>query len=240
MSLKILTHSRTKDQNIHSILDLNIVPKSGLEPEADEVKMLVKISEADPSHPGYKHFPQLLHKFAIESVHGSHICLVTEVLCDGSEYFQTLPLEIDDPDAMIGLDAYLPLKVVKELTRQLLRAVLYLHEACGILHGDIKHTHVLFRPKDIDRIAAKELLTNPSTIHPDVGDSPTRLTAPMSQPLPLPFPPTRRTKRKSCHEDGMDTFDWELTLVDMGHSSWTAYHYSEDIQPLAFEHLKSF
>ncbi|TFK97609.1 hypothetical protein BDV98DRAFT_260793 [Pterulicium gracile] len=138
--------------------------------------MLVKFAEADPTHPGYKHFPQLLHKFAIESGHGDHICLVTEVLCD----------------------------------------------------GNIKSAHVLFRSKNIDRIASKQLLTNPSIIAH--GKTPSKLTAPKSQPIPLPVQP--RGKRNSRHEEAR--VDWEVVLVDIDHSNWTAYHYYEGIQLLCY------
>ncbi|TFK95146.1 kinase-like domain-containing protein [Pterulicium gracile] len=210
---------------LNAILNLSIVPKPGSS-EADEIRMLVKIAEADPSHPGYKHFPALLHKFAIESGHGDHICLVTEVLCNGSKYFQGLPLEVGNP-AWVGLDVYLPLGVVKELTRQMLRAVDYLHQKCGIVHCDIKPAHVLFRSKSIDRIASKQLLTNPSIIAH--GKTPSKLTALNSQPIPLPV--QRGGKRKSRHEE---TVDWEVVLVDMGHSNWTAYHYYEGIQLLCY------
>ena len=91
-------------------------------------------------HPGYNHVLRLLHEFYVDGPNGTHLCIVSHVL---------------GPNAASIADAYpnhrLGERLVRSVSRQLLFAVGYLHEA-GIVHGDIHPRNVLFRLPEIDEM----------------------------------------------------------------------------------------
>lgn len=74
-------------------------------------------------HPGRNHVLQLLNHFRHEGVDGTHVCLVFPVL-----------------GHHLGLQAAkfeqsrIPVAVMKEVARQLLQGLDYLHQECGIIH----------------------------------------------------------------------------------------------------------
>lgn len=81
------------------------------------------VAQADPQHVGYAHCVPTIDEFGEDSVHGQHVCLVTEPF--GAN---VLALQSTLPGMVF------PLAVVKRLTRDTLRALSYLHDACGIVH----------------------------------------------------------------------------------------------------------
>lgn len=74
-------------------------------------------------NPGFNHCMQLDSSFFIQSLHGHHLCMVTEAL---GPSLTRLPgyLEL----------RVLPTQVVKTIVRQTLLALNYLHSSCGIIH----------------------------------------------------------------------------------------------------------
>lgn len=96
----------------------------------DEVTLLDQLRDGDPE--SRSHCVRLLDHFEHMGPHGLHVCLVFEVLGD---------------NLLALIKAYdyrgLPLPVVKNLARQMLVALDYMHSRCSILHTDLKPENVM-------------------------------------------------------------------------------------------------
>ena len=95
----------------------------GGENDIHELSILRHIKTADPEHPGYKHVICLLDEFRHVGPHGVHVWLVFEVMGED----------------LVGLvrryrDGKLPVHMVKQIARQLLLELDYLHRSCMAVH----------------------------------------------------------------------------------------------------------
>ncbi|PCH34476.1 kinase-like protein [Wolfiporia cocos MD-104 SS10] len=201
VALKILTCEATK-------------ALSGRETEqrSDELALLQRIADAEPSHPGFRHNIAYCGSFAFAGPRGAHRCVVTEALGYSLDHIRKLR---DDGDRRVRPS------IVKRVVKQVLRGLQYLHDVCGIIHTDIKHDSILFRPADIAALAAHALATDPSVAY-DCGTEACPPVVPVeSQALPLSAAPPVR-------EDAL-----EAVLADVGHSHWRHRHFQEVIQPAA-------
>src|SRR6187402_1358690 len=82
----------------------------------DEIKLLNKIVQAKPDHPGRKHVVSLLDSFEHKGPNGTHVCMVFEVLGEN----------------LLGLikrwnHRGIPMAIVKQITKQVLLGLDYLH-----------------------------------------------------------------------------------------------------------------
>ncbi|KAG2412060.1 protein kinase dsk1 [Aspergillus terreus] len=107
----------------------------------DEIKLLNRIVQAKPSHPGRKHVVSLLDSFEHRGPHGVHVCMVFEVLGEN----------------LLGLikrwnHRGIPMPLVKQITKQVLLGLDYLHRECGIIHTDLKPENVLIEIGDVEQI----------------------------------------------------------------------------------------
>ncbi|ODQ58444.1 hypothetical protein WICANDRAFT_17860, partial [Wickerhamomyces anomalus NRRL Y-366-8] len=108
----------------------------------DEIKILEIINEKNPNHPGYNHLIKLHEWFYHNGPNGKHVCMIFEVLGEN----------------MLGLinkfeKSYggLPITIVKQISKQLLLALDYLHRECGLIHTDIKPENVLLEIKNVEK-----------------------------------------------------------------------------------------
>ncbi|RKF51426.1 Protein kinase dsk1 [Golovinomyces cichoracearum] len=143
----------------------------------DEIKLLTRIVAAKLNHPGRKHVVSLLDSFEHKGPNGTHVCMVFEVLGEN----------------LLGLikrwnHRGIPLPLVKQITKQVLLGLDYLHRECGIIHTDLKPENVLIEIGDVEQIVKtyvkediKEKENNPN------GRRRRRTLITGSQPLPSPL-----------------------------------------------------
>ena len=143
----------------------------------DEIKLLNKIVQAKPEHPGRKHVVSLLDSFEHKGPNGTHVCMVFEVLGEN----------------LLGLikkwnHRGIPTPLVKQITKQVLLGLDYLHRECGIIHTDLKPENVLIEIGDVEQIVKKVVKNDPSEKENNRNGRRRRRTLITgSQPLPSPL-----------------------------------------------------
>ena len=116
----------------------------------DEIKLLEKISTANPSHPGRQHIVSLLDHFEHSGPNGVHECLVFEAL--GESVLSTIKRY-----QYRGL----PIHIVKQITKQVLLGLDYLHRECGVIHTDLKPENVLISIDNAEEVIAESSSSSP-------------------------------------------------------------------------------
>ncbi|KAI9163721.1 CMGC/SRPK protein kinase [Paramyrothecium foliicola] len=169
----------SRDNNTGKHVALKVVRSAAhyTETAIDEIKLLNKIVEAKPAHPGRKHVVSLLDSFEHKGPNGTHVCMVFEVLGEN----------------LLGLikrwnHRGIPMPLVKQITKQVLLGLDYLHRECGIIHTDLKPENVLIEIGDVEQIV-KKVVKNESTDKENNrnGRRRRRTLITGSQPLPSPL-----------------------------------------------------
>ncbi|KHN94389.1 serine/threonine-protein kinase SRPK2 [Metarhizium album ARSEF 1941] len=143
----------------------------------DEIKLLNRIVQANPDHPGRKHVVSLLDSFEHKGPNGTHVCMVFEVLGEN----------------LLGLikrwcHRGIPMPLVKQITKQVLMGLDYLHRECGIIHTDLKPENVLIEIGDVEQIVKKVVKNEPADKENNRNGRRRRRTLITgSQPLPSPL-----------------------------------------------------
>lgn len=144
----------------------------------DEIKLLNKIVQANPSHPGRKHVVSLLDSFEHKGPNGVHVCMVFEVLGEN----------------LLGLikrwnHRGIPMPLVRQITKQVLLGLDYLHRECGIIHTDLKPENVLIEIGDVEQIVKTYVKEEQKAEKDDNrnGRRRRRTLITGSQPLPSPL-----------------------------------------------------
>lgn len=117
----------------------------------DEILLLERVSENLDKLKlpvGEESAVRLLDHFRHRGPHGTHVCMVFEVLGENL-------LKIIRRFEHRGL----PLHVVKRIAKQMLQGLDLLHRECGIIHTDLKPENVLvcLEPEEIRRLAVVAL-----------------------------------------------------------------------------------
>jgi len=170
----------SKDNTTGKHVALKVVRSAAhyTETALDEIKLLKKVVDANKDHPGRAHVVSLLDSFNHKGPHGMHVCMVFEVLGEN----------------LLGLikrwnHRGIPMPLVKQITKQVLLGLDYLHRECGIIHTDLKPENVLIEIGDVEQIVktyVKEDSAKEKDDHRN-GRRRRRTLITGSQPLPSPL-----------------------------------------------------
>ncbi|KAH8590684.1 kinase-like domain-containing protein [Bisporella sp. PMI_857] len=181
----------------------------------DEIKLLNKIVQAKPDHPGRNHVVSLLDSFEHKGPNGTHVCMVFEVLGEN----------------LLGLikrwnHRGIPIALVKQITKQVLLGLDYLHRECGIIHTDLKPENVLIEIGDVEQIVknfVKEDVSDKEDNRNGRRRRRTLITG--SQPLPSPlnasfnhaelmrgYPGSHTSLNQMMHSEGNSPIIQDTTL----------------------------
>ncbi|KAL0573555.1 serine/threonine protein kinase, CMGC [Marasmius crinis-equi] len=139
----------------------------------DEIKLLQRLitSSTPPApgnpgpsqtHAGRSHVISFLDHFRHKGPNGTHVCMVFEVLGENLlgliRRFQTRGV---------------PMPLVKQIAKQILLGLDYMHRCCGVIHTDLKPENVLISIDNVEDIIRAELAANPPVLlspsdHPTV------------------------------------------------------------------------
>ncbi|KAK4690357.1 serine/threonine-protein kinase SRPK3, partial [Lecanoromycetidae sp. Uapishka_2] len=149
------------------------------ETAVDEIKLLNKVVQASQTHPGKKHVVSLLDSFEHKGPNGTHVCMVFEVLGEN----------------LLGLikrwnHRGIPMPLVKQITKQVLLGLDYMHRECGIIHTDLKPENVLIEIGDVEQIVKTFVKDEPQLDDKEDNRNGRRRRRTLitgSQPLPSPL-----------------------------------------------------
>ncbi|KAI0927812.1 hypothetical protein AcW1_005233 [Taiwanofungus camphoratus] len=169
-----------KDTKMNRHVALKVVKSAPryTETALDEIKLLQRLitsshppvqpTTANPNpspspsqtHPGRSHVISFLDHFRHKGPNGTHICMVFEVLGEN----------------LLGLikrhqNKGVPMHLVKQIAKQILLGLDYMHRCCGVIHTDLKPENVLICIDDVESIIESELAAQSASATPP----PTRL-----------------------------------------------------------------
>ncbi|OSC96845.1 kinase-like protein [Trametes coccinea BRFM310] len=112
------------------------------------------------THPGRSHVISFLDHFRHKGPNGTHVCMVFEVLGEN----------------LLGLikrhqNKGVPMHLVKQIAKQILLGLDYMHRCCGVIHTDLKPENVLISIDDVESVIQAELAAQSASQTPP----PTRL-----------------------------------------------------------------
>lgn len=98
-----------------------------------------RIAQVSPksSHPGRDCVSQIVDDFEVVGPTGKHVCMV----------YQLLGANIAKQSTQAQMQ-HLPYHAVKQITRQLLQALDFLHTECGVIHTDISPSNICIELPD--------------------------------------------------------------------------------------------
>ncbi|KAH9483406.1 Serine/threonine-protein kinase SKY1 [Psilocybe cubensis] len=160
-----------KDQKMNRHVALKVVKSAPryTETALDEIKLLQRLitsstppiapSPSNPNpppspahtHPGRSHVISFLDHFRHKGPNGIHVCMVFEVLGEN----------------LLGLikrhqNKGVPMPLVKQIAKQILLGLDYMHRCCGVIHTDLKPENVLICIDDVESIISSELAASAS------------------------------------------------------------------------------
>ncbi|KZO94953.1 kinase-like protein [Calocera viscosa TUFC12733] len=189
-----------------------------------EAAFLRAASTANRSHPGFPHVLTLLDEFRFKGPNGQHIVLVTDVL---GEDLVRVRRRYDSGRLAVG--------VVKQISKQVLLGLQYLHEEVGLTHTDIKPDNILIAlptPEADDSSQTPCAVSNQfiasclSVLKPqsETVTAPSGETVPISVSQALPIFAMRK------ETNGGGPLEINVKIVDLGVANWNEDHWADTIQ----------
>jgi serine/threonine-protein kinase SRPK3 len=155
-----------KDNKMNRHVALKVVKSAPryTETALDEIKLLQRLitsstppaapTSANPhptpspsqTHSGRSHVISFLDHFRHKGPNGTHVCMVFEVLGEN----------------LLGLikrhqNKGVPMPLVRQIAKQVLLGLDYMHRCCGVIHTDLKPENVLICIDDVESIIQSEL-----------------------------------------------------------------------------------
>lgn len=133
--------ARDNDMHRHVAMKVVRLARHYTQTAVDEIKLLDKVTTLEIHHPGHGHVIQLLDTFTHRGPNGVHVVMVFEVLGEN----------------LLGLirrykHRGIPVVFVKQIAKQLLAALDFLHRHCGVIHTDLKPENILIEIGDVEHI----------------------------------------------------------------------------------------
>lgn len=115
----------------------------------DEIKLLQRLiapGNLSAPHAGAHHVISFLDHFKHKGPNGTHVCMVFEVLGEN----------------LLGLikrhqSKGVPAPLVKQIAKQIILGLDYMHRVCGVIHTDLKPENVLICIDDVESVVRAEL-----------------------------------------------------------------------------------
>jgi serine/threonine-protein kinase SRPK3 len=179
--------------------------KEYTETALDEIKLLECLKQKDPEMK--QPVVHLLDHFTHKGPNGTHVCMVFPLL--GRNLLEWQKSLKDD---------LLDIPTLKQIMRQLLQAIDFMHRECKMIHTDLKLENILLSTKEektytVDEI--KEEIRKQMEIYPPSNEK--------------NFDYKNYQIMKSCPETIEDDC-LNIKLVDFGNACWTNKHFTENIQ----------
>ncbi|KAF9012157.1 kinase-like protein [Hymenopellis radicata] len=127
----------TQDVNLASMKILVADLTNDAPPGIDELGMLKTAQSGNPLSPGYPHICHLLDNFSHHGPNGEHICLIQEAMTfNFLEIYNAFRFHPTIKRPM-------PFFMAQRVAQQVLLALQYMHDECGLVHTDIKGDNIL-------------------------------------------------------------------------------------------------
>lgn len=135
--------ARDNEKSRHVAVKIVRSAKQYTETALDEVKFLQKVADTEQEHRGKEHIIGFLDSFMHSGPNGEHVIMVFEVLGENL-------LSLIRKYKHRGI----PVMYVKQIAKQMLLALDFMHRYCGIIHTDLKPENALIEIGDVEQIVA--------------------------------------------------------------------------------------
>jgi serine/threonine-protein kinase SRPK3 len=107
----------------HVAIKVSTADSFGAENPTYELDILRELSRGPKDHRGYKYVARLLDVFEHKGPNGNHVCLVFQAGGPDLDHYR-----------MVFQNCRIPITIAKRMTKQLLLALSFLHDAKRVIH----------------------------------------------------------------------------------------------------------